>query len=214
MSRAHPASVDLIDISSAEITQAKKLLKSWDNIHYIVGDVQDQPFRDKYDIVIGNSFMHHLYDIPAAIDSFKSYLKPGGTFVVLHEPTAVAPFVESANLRAYLKALRNPARQIDAMRPAPRPGQLSIPSGDVWVFCPGDMEKMFSKAGFASVTEARWHLLRPWVVASNSINLTPSHQSLSSKEAGKLRRSINTDNILRRFLPAPFWGSLAIRATK
>lgn len=214
LKRAQPLKVDLIDLSSAEILQAKKLLKNSTNIHFIVGDVQNQSFNNKYDIVIGNSFMHHLYDIPSGIQSFKSYLKPGGTFIVLHEPTIMAPFVESASLPSYLRALYRPAYQLDTLRPTSMPGALKIPSGDVWIFKPGDMSKMLNSAGFESIIETKWHLARPWVVARNRIHLTPAHKALTTSETRNLLRSIKLDTILRKFLPARFWGSVAVKATK
>lgn len=54
------------------------------------------PFRDStFDLVIGNSFLHHLPDVPAALREMHRVMKPGGRLVLFHEPSIAANWWET-----------------------------------------------------------------------------------------------------------------------
>lgn len=59
-------------------------------------DLLKLPFGEAtFDLVVGNSFLHHLPDVPAALREINRVLKPGGTFVSFHEPSVRANWWET-----------------------------------------------------------------------------------------------------------------------
>lgn len=59
-------------------------------------DISRLPFRSgSFDFVVGNSFLHHLPDVPAALREMHRVLKKGGRLVLLHEPSVSANWWET-----------------------------------------------------------------------------------------------------------------------
>ena len=64
--------------------------------HLISADAGRLPFDDEsFDLVYGNSFLHHLPDVGQYLREALRVLRPGGRFIAFHEPTATAPSLET-----------------------------------------------------------------------------------------------------------------------
>jgi ubiquinone/menaquinone biosynthesis C-methylase UbiE len=62
----------------------------------IEADLLHLPFPDgKFDVVVGNSFLHHLPDVPKGLSELARVLKPGGRLVLFHEPSIRANYWET-----------------------------------------------------------------------------------------------------------------------
>lgn len=75
-----------IDISSKMIELAKQNNKQ-ENVDFSVVSLEEYSMsnKEKYDIIIASSFLHHLVDLEEGLLYIKSMLKPGGLFIGLHE---------------------------------------------------------------------------------------------------------------------------------
>lgn len=217
LKRVVPKEVILADISSTEINHAKKIIsREYPNINvkYIVGDVLNLDYDEDIDIVIGNSFIHHLYDIPGALKQFQKYLKNSGSFISLHEPTLSALPLEAASSAGLVKRLIKGESYIGGYQFA-GPGLVALPfSGDVWIFDSKDLIKLFEQAKFGDIRAQSWHLFRPYVTASNNLHLSKEKMQLNETEEKLLKSAIRKDQFLKKFLPSSVFGSISIAARK
>lgn len=219
LSKTRPKWMTLNDISLSELDEARKLMdsikgSSFTNINYFPGDVMESKIESEtFDVVIGNSFLHHLYDVPRALSEFRRLLRPGGYFITLHEPTVAAVALESGSFRAVLKYLRYGIGFIDRVR---YKGEgISLGGGaDVWIFKKDEIVNLVRKAGFEDIVIKNWHLLRPFIVAQRSLHLNQRKLVLSKFEEAVLRGSILIDSALSRFVPSSFFGSFCLSARK
>lgn len=77
------------DISRDMITMAQK--KGINNTEYVICDLEKLPFKSKrFDAVVGNSILHHLYDVNAALSEIKRVMVNGASYSFL-EPNARNP---------------------------------------------------------------------------------------------------------------------------
>lgn len=215
--RVSPARLVLMDISPDEMREARSLVSRVSGnirVEYLVGDalVSGLP-DDSFDVIIGNSFLHHFYDVPKALEEFRRLLKPGGVFVSLHEPTEAAIPLEGGSVRRFMKYLLSGSKYIDSMRYR---GSGIAPQGgtDVWIFQASDMRELTGGAGFVNIRVSSWNLLRPLVVAMKALHLMGSKHQLSGKEIMELRIAIAVDAVLRLLLPQAFFGSVCVAAEK
>ena len=217
LSRAKPFNLTLLDISELEIAEAEKLIASkypgqvdsflWANA------LDSGCLPASFDIVIGNSFLHHFPDLGLALREFVRLLRPGGLFVSLHEPTVAALAFESRNPANWLSYLRHGAAFVEMLRPE---GD-SLPAGqgtDVWLFDEGELRSLLREAGFASVRTEPWGFLRPLTVAIAALHLNADRPRLGSFGCGLLRAAVGADSLLRPLLPAKLFASLAFSAQK
>lgn len=59
-------------------------------------DILKLPFPDAtFNYIVGNSFLHHLSDVPAALTEMRRVVKPGGSVLLLHEPSISANWWET-----------------------------------------------------------------------------------------------------------------------
>jgi ubiquinone/menaquinone biosynthesis C-methylase UbiE len=97
-----------------------------------VADVLRLPFkREAFDIVLGNSFLHHLPDVLAALSELRPLIKQGGHLVVLHEPSERSAFWESFPLSVVKDTTM-------------RDGNFT----DLWMFQPQELVDLVRSAGF------------------------------------------------------------------
>jgi SAM-dependent methyltransferase len=221
LSRVTPRSLFLNDISGNELSRAKVLIgqiiykRSIDcNINYFQADILSSNLRDEsFDIIIGNSFLHHFYNIPKALKGFYHLLKPGGLFITLHEPTVAAIALESGNIRFLLKYLIKGEKYVEKRRFR---GDGIAPGGgaDVWCFQKSDIIKLAKDAGFVKVIAKDWNLFRPLMVALFALHLNSQKRELESHEIMILKTSIMMDSILCRVLPSFLFGSFCLLAQK
>lgn len=217
LQRVTPRSMLLADINQHELGQSKELLgdvKTTTRIRYDTMDILDQSLPEaQFDLIIGNSYLHHFYDVPHALRGLLKLLKPGGKLVSLHEPTPLAMAYECASVKRTLSALRRGPAFVDRLRP----GGEQLPDdigGDVWLFTPDEMKSLLAEAGYSNVRLASWHFIRTLLVGKLRMHLGPQRPRLSTFAAGALRGSIAIDSLLRRVLPARMFGSIAFAASR
>lgn len=214
LERCVPRQLAVNDISSAELRAARSLMTARHPdvaIDWVVGDVHRLDFGRTFDVIIGNSFLHHFHDVPAVLRRFASLLNPGGCFVSLHEPTPMATVVEGAKVAAYPLACVAPGlvNEIARSRYTGDPSRT-----DIWMFEPRVLRRVAMQTGFSSASFHPWHLRRPIVVQTNRLHLSESKPALSSSEARLLRRAIVVDSFLNRILPSRCFGSFTLVCRK
>lgn len=132
LQRMYDVDVTSYDMSHKQLTEIRQR-----NEQALIaeGDLLAMPFRPgSFDVVIGNSFLHHLPDVRRGLVEMRSVLKPGGRLVLLHEPGTHASWWESFPL-----SLVRDTR--------PREGFT-----DLWVFGRSEMQRLLAAAGFRQIT--------------------------------------------------------------
>lgn len=205
---AKPLSLVVNDISETELESNQRLISTLESnveVKWLRSDMHELELESGFDVVIGNSFLHHFYDVPKALKKIHSLLRDGGVFVSLHEPTPVATFVESG--RAHLAPLAAMAPQW--MNDLVRVRYTGGPSPtDLWLFKPSDLASLGKKAGFQAVRTEPFGLFRPWFVGRYQLHLCEEKPLLNDSEAHQLHKAIRLDNLASRILPASMFGSV------
>jgi ubiquinone/menaquinone biosynthesis C-methylase UbiE len=222
LQRARPRSLALVDISGEELAQAERLLSGLarsangsgsPSMSFRVEDLAHASSPDEsFDAVIGNSFLHHFPSVPEILQRVHALLRPGGSFIGLHEPTPAAVAWESGHVRPIAGLIRRGGRSIDRFRPAD--GTVLANGGDVWLFSVEDLAQLLDAAGFIEVTVRPRYLLRPLVVALLGMHLTAERPELSPTRAVLLRATIAADSALARVAPADWFGGLCFCARR
>lgn len=214
LARVRPKSLTVNDISPSEIAEAQQLISAHYpamSVRWAVGDMHTLDFGQTFDVIIGNSFLHHFHNVPHVLTRFAALLRPGGCFISLHEPTPMATVVESAKLVAYPLAVvapgfvNNLARARHRGPPSPT---------DIWLFEPRGLRDAAIAAGFSQARTQPWNLRRPIDVQRHSLHLGPNKPRLSSSESDLLLKAIHADAWLRRILPSRFFGALSLVCVK
>jgi ubiquinone/menaquinone biosynthesis C-methylase UbiE len=125
------ARVTFCDLSLAQLATLRQRLPAHLRRETAAADVTRLPFPDgTFDAFIGNSFLHHLSDVPAGMAEFRRVLKPGGTLMFLHEPSPTATYWESF-----------PVSLVRDTTP-------TTGFTDLWAFTPADLLALAGAAGF------------------------------------------------------------------
>ncbi len=123
------------DISLRQLRHLKAGFGREGKIEISSGDVTRLPFASaRFDLVTGNSFLHHVPDVPLALAEFYRVLRPDGLLILFHEPGERATFWESFPLSLFKDTTI-------------REG----PCTDLWMFAPEDLERLARQAGFSRV---------------------------------------------------------------
>ena len=217
LSRVKPKSLTLLDISESEIEQAKKILGRFSEkipLEFVISDAVRTPFSDaSFDIIVGNSFLHHFYDVPEVIREFKRILKPGGVFIIFHEPTVAALAVESRNPKNMFLYFLKGKNYLDYFRykkDGVAPGQ----GADIWMFDSDELVELFLKNGFKNVKIDYWHFFRAKIVATFGLWLSEKKPKLNLLEIILMKIGIYSDFLLKRIAPRNLFGSAALKAEK
>jgi ubiquinone/menaquinone biosynthesis C-methylase UbiE len=214
LKRCKPRSLVANDISSLEIDQSKKLLSKY-KFSRIISWNTDDIFKfnpnQNFDLIIGNSFLHHFYDVKKALINFANLLKKGGSLISVHEPSEIANVVESGILHRYPFAVMFPELINDIIR---NKFKGKIDYSDIWMFNKNKISNLILKSGFSKVKIYPWNLVRQIYVAKYSLNLNKTKPRLNDNEVVGLKRAIYLDNFLNKFLPCIFFGSLMIVCEK
>ncbi len=214
LKRALPEEFTINDISQSELSQSEKLISTHYPtvpVEYVVGDMHEVDFKGKFDLIIGNSFLHHFHNVPSVLLRFKSLLNEGGVFISLHEPTPMSTVVEGAKMMAFPLTVIAPRLVNDIVR-----ARYTEPPSvtDIWMFEPRELKKIARQAGFGAVELFSWHFLRQFVVAKMRLHLSAKKPILSSREERVLRRAIRVDSMLNKILPSRFFGSVCLVCKK
>jgi ubiquinone/menaquinone biosynthesis C-methylase UbiE len=137
VARTFSSSVAFCDLSAQQLAALRKRLsipEDGGRLSVHAADVRHLPFEaGHFDLVLGNSFLHHLPDVPAALAEMRRVLKTGGKAAFLHEPGLLAPFWTSFPLSLFKNT--NPVSGFT----------------DLWQFSGDDLRRLLGDAGFASV---------------------------------------------------------------
>jgi SAM-dependent methyltransferase len=218
LARITPASLTLADISTAELEAARMLLASGlrapADLRAIACDLTATPFEDaSFDVVVGNSFLHHFPSVPALLLELRRILRPGGRLIVLHEPTPPAVALESGRPHVIGGYAMLQRRFIARLRHR-GPGPVRADSGDVWIFECDDLERLMREAGFATTSVEPWHLARVAVVGALGLHLDDARPALAPWQERALAAAIRFDALATRVLPARAFGSLSVLAQR
>lgn len=214
LSKCAPKSLTVNDISSTEMDVAKKMVTT--NfpdaaVDWVLGDMHTVEFNRKFDVIIGNSFIHHFHNVPQVLSRIQALLTDKGIFISLHEPTPMSTVVEGAKMLAYPLAVVAPGLVNDIARARYR-GEPSLT--DLWMFEPEKLKRVAERAGFTSVDIFPWHLLRTIVAQKKGLHLSANKPRLSDDEVLVLRKAIDKDAFLNRILPQRFFGSISLVCRK
>lgn len=210
LQRCQPKHLTVNDISSTELATAQKLIGKAHPaavVEWILGDMHTVNFGRRFDVIIGNSFIHHFHDVPKVLARFAAMLKPGGVFISLHEPTPMSTVVEGGKVAVWPLAVLAPGLVNDIAR-ARYKGQPS--ATDLWMFEADKIKRVARSAGFTNVATFPWGLVRPIVVQRNALHLCKEKPELSADEERRLRRAIRLDATLNRLLPQRCFGSICL----
>lgn len=217
LSRINPKNLTLLDISNNEIAEATKLLDfKFPNINkqYRVGDATHTNITDNsFDVIIGNSFIHHFYDVPGALNEIKRLLKPGGIFISLHEPTPAAVAYESGRAKLIIANIISTKKMIDMIR---YEGEDVSPEAgsDVWIFAKKELINLANDSGFKEIKTYLYYITRPILFAKKKLHLTPQKKELSNPELSLFKLSLKIDSYLNKILPSRMCGAVCISMKK
>jgi 2-polyprenyl-3-methyl-5-hydroxy-6-metoxy-1,4-benzoquinol methylase len=210
LKKSTPKKITLLDISQNEIDHAKNILNkkfSQKNIEYSTADFLKSEHKKQFDLIIGNSFLHHFYNVPEALLQIKSMLNPGGTFIALHEPTVTSLALESRNPIAFFRYIFSGDKYIEYYRKkysvSPYPGV----STDVWMFTINDLNRLLNKTGFKEIKCIQCNLFRS--ITAAYLSFIPGCKSIKTI---LLKTSIKLDYMVSSFLPKNLFSSVVIFA--
>ena len=198
LNKVLPRALTLNEISTFEIQKANQLLETKHNLNdfnWIVCDMFNIDLNKKYDLIIGNSFLHHFPNVPKLFEKFYELLNPGGYFVSLHEPTKLSLVVESGKFWLLPFSIFTPKLMNEVARYFHK-GEFS--KTDIWLFEPKEIEIIGIKSGFINFRSVPWGLFRP--ILSHHFRLHPTNKKpeLSKLEQDLLKNSIEIDSNLNK----------------
>jgi ubiquinone/menaquinone biosynthesis C-methylase UbiE len=153
------------DLSSEMVARARaNAVRANTDVRFARCDAERLPYADAcFDLVLVRGALHHLPEPLAALTEMRRVLAPGGTVVVLAEPTP-------GSERQVGRMLGAAARAVEALRPlrrAPndpdRVCELASIAANRHTFEPEDIATLAEKAGFEDITvgTASW----AWILA-------------------------------------------------
>lgn len=210
LQRCRPQQLTVNDISANELSLARQFIGRTHpdaSVDWVLGDMHTVDFGRQFNLIIGNSFIHHFHDVPKVLARFAALLKPGGLFISLHEPTPMSTVVEGAKVLVWPLAVLAPGFVNDIAR-ARYKGQPS--STDLWMFEAEKIKQTARKAGFSEAVAIPWGLARAIVVQQRGLHLSATKPALSADEVRRLRRAIKADAQINRVLPQRCFGSICL----
>ena len=182
------------------------------NINWEVNNVHTLEESTKYDIIIGNSFLHHFYDVPSALSKIYNLLEEGGIFISLHEPSIRALPIESGKILAYFLSIFKPKFINDLFSKRRKKDVENL--SDIWLFESRKLKEVSYKAGFNLVRTLHWNLFHAFIANKFNLHLNHSKTRLSKKEILLKKIAFKIDGFLNRFLTGTFFGSICLICQK
>lgn len=131
ISEEYGANVVFCDLSQRQLAELRERLPESVRRWALAGDVTRLPYKDSsFDAVVGNSFLHHLPDVPNALSELRRVLKPRGRLILLHEPATTANFWESFPISLW------------------KDTSPTTVFSDLWMFGRDDLRRLAVGAGF------------------------------------------------------------------
>ena len=98
------------DPSKEMLIECKNALSAYPvEVEYLEATIDDLSNRvNQFDIVVCNSVLHHVFELEAFLDIVARLVKPGGFYIVGHEPAASA--MQNAEIQRYTRLFRNYSR--------------------------------------------------------------------------------------------------------
>lgn len=214
LARSVPAQLIVNDISETELAACRALIGSHfaqAAVSWAQGDMHTMAFEGSFDVIIGNSFLHHFHNVPAVLRRFAALLRPGGTFISLHEPTPMSTVVEGGKTLAWPLACIMPGFVNDIARARYR-GEPSLT--DIWMFEAPKLRRVAVAAGFREARTTPWHLARAMTVFRHGLHLSRVKPELTPVEASLLAKAIALDSQLNRVLSTRCFGSVCLVCTR
>lgn len=210
LQRCQPRRLTVNDISATELNAARALVTRTypaAQVEWALGDMHTLEFGRRFDVIIGNSFVHHFHDVPQVLSRLSSMLSPGGVFISLHEPTPMSAVVEGGKIAVWPLAILAPKLVVDIARYR---YQGSPSETDVWMFESNKIKQVARESGFRMVKTIPWGLARPILVQRRGLHLGRGKPALSPAEEESFNRAVQLDSLLNRFLPQRCFGSLTL----
>ena len=203
------------DISNNEINSAKLLLnKSFPDakLEWIIGDLHEINISNKFDLIIGYSFLHHFHDMPKVLEKFKSLLNEGGIFISLHEPTVNCLAIGAVKPIAYLLSLINPKMIVEYSRKLHSKNENENLKyfSDIWLLESSLIKKTALKMKYKKAKTIPWNLFFEIVINKLNLHITLKKRNFNKSEKFIRRLAFKIDSFLNKFLPSRFFGSLVI----
>jgi SAM-dependent methyltransferase len=202
------------DISSAELEECRALI----SLHYPkakisfeLGNMLDLDYSEYFDVIIGNSYLHHLPDLQASIAQLLSYLKPGGSLISLHEPTPLATVCESRWWWTYPVTAFFPKSFNELVR---KRNKVSTPGADVWLFDISQLEVFATDKFQLTPIIIGTGPFRTILTQALNLHLRAEKPHLSKFEVTMLKGAIIVDNLINKIFKKSLCSSISIRFKK
>ncbi len=198
-----------------------------------LGDAEDLPHADeRFDLVLGHAFLHHLPRPDLALAEMLRVLKPGGTLVVAGEPTRLgdrlAGVVKRATYRGFravtsvpgLRGIRKPSLAESGASGTDQALAALEYEVDLHTFRPVDVAAMARQAGFSEVRVVTEELTANWLGwAARTIEGSVRPGLLGARWAfaayhGYLRLQRLDERILSRVVPEELFYNLILHARR
>jgi ubiquinone/menaquinone biosynthesis C-methylase UbiE len=135
-----------IDINQFSIDRlSEKASEKRINVKPFCSNIDKTIFENEtFDVIMGNSFLHHLPNNLVFLKEMYRILKKGGSLILTGEPSISADFLESFLVKKIRKYILFQKSNIE-----------NDPS-DLWVYSEDDIKILFNQAGFKNVKIYAW----------------------------------------------------------
>lgn len=160
------AEVHACDLSAAMLARCRRNARSAGvDVHTALSDAERLPYGDgSFDLVCARGALHHLPSPLDALVEIRRVLAPGGTAVILAEPTASGERQVGAVVGIAVRAVEAARSLVRARRDEEHHRwELASIAANLHTFVPGDIEELALEAGFTDVAvgTSAW----AWVLA-------------------------------------------------
>lgn len=103
------ANIVCVDISQNMINIARQKLVDYKNVEFVVGDIEEIEFKDKYDLVVSSLVLHHLITDDIKKNFYKkifNMLNENGIFVNADVVIGTSNFLQDINISSWIKYMQ------------------------------------------------------------------------------------------------------------